>query len=69
MCPTDTLKNINSFHFAAFYPDGTMAGSGVVGMDIQVIPSPQIIGYPATLTVTMGGSLPGTTGTYLYTYY
>jgi hypothetical protein len=57
------------FHFGAFYTDGTMAGSGVVSMDIVINPSPQKIGYPAALTATMAGSLPGTTGTYTYTYY
>ena len=57
------------FHFAAFYPDGSMAGSGVVNMDIQISPSASHVNYPASLSVTMGGSLPGTVGNYHYTYY
>jgi len=57
------------FHFSAFYPDGSMAGSGVVGMDIQITDSSSHPNYPSALLVTMGGSLPGTVGSYVYTYY
>ena len=58
----------SQFYFSAYEPDGSLAGAAQ-SMNLQISPWLARDTYPASITVVMAGSLPGTTPTYSYSYY